>query len=204
MKTRTLILAAGALASVLVFAGCSGTDSGMAGMDHGSSSTPTDRPSVSADAFNDADVMFASMMIGHHQQAVEMSDVLLAKTGIDERVTELAQKIKDAQEPEIQTMSGWLDDWGQPMSTDDSMSGMDHGSDGTMSAEDMTALENAEGVDASKLFLQQMTEHHQGAIDMAQEEIDNGQNTDAVALANKIVTDQTAEISTMQDLLGTF
>ena len=90
--------------------------------------------------------MFAAMMIPHHQQAVEMSDIILAKKGIDPRVVDLATQIKAAQGPEIQTMKGWLEDWGIPY--DDSMSdmggmgGMDHG-DGMMSDDDMAALDAA-------------------------------------------------------------
>ncbi|MFT2612692.1 DUF305 domain-containing protein, partial [Escherichia coli] len=76
------------LTSLLVLAGCSGgTTSGgsMPGMDHGGGSSSA-APAQSANA-NQADVMFASMMIPHHEQAVEMSDTLLSKDGIDERVT---------------------------------------------------------------------------------------------------------------------
>ncbi|MFS0735411.1 DUF305 domain-containing protein, partial [Microbacterium jepli] len=57
--------------------------------------------------------------------------------------------------------------------------------------------------DAARLFLQQMIEHHRGAIEMAQEEASNGQNSDAVALANQIVESQTSEIATMEELLAT-
>jgi uncharacterized protein (DUF305 family) len=94
-------------------------------------------------------------------------------------------------------MNQWLEDWGQ----DTDMGGMDHGG-GMMSEEEMAALEEADGETASSLFLEQMIMHHQGAIDMAQAQIDNGQNPDAVALAQKIVEDQTAEITEMQELLA--
>ncbi len=199
MKTRTAATAALTLATALILAGCAvGTTSGgsMPGMDHGSSSSAT--PAQSADA-NEADVMFASMMIEHHTQAIEMSDTLLSKDGIDERVTALAEQIKAAQEPEIAQMEGWLEDWGAGSSD---MGSMDHGS-GMMSEDDMQSLEQATGTDAARLFLQQMIEHHRGAIDMAQEEASNGQNSDAVALANTIIEAQTAEISTMEELLAT-
>ena len=51
-------------------------------------------------------------MIPHHQQAIEMSDMLLAKDGIDERVVDLAGQIKGEQAPEIEEMRSWLDQWG--------------------------------------------------------------------------------------------
>ena len=82
------------------------------------------------------------------------------------------------------------------------MEGMDHGG-GMMSEDDMQALEDATGADASRLFLEQMIQHHEGAVEMAQEEVDNGQNSDAVALAETIIEAQTTEIATMKDLLAT-
>lgn len=201
MNTRAAATAALTLTSLLVLAGCSGgTTSGgsMPGMDHGGSSSSSAAPAQSADA-NEADVMFASMMIEHHTQAVDMSDTLLSKDGIDERVTALAQQIKAAQEPEIATMEGWLEDWGTGSSD---MGGMDHGS-GMMSEDDMQALEQAAGPDAARLFLEQMIEHHRGAIDMAEQEVSDGQNSDAVDLANTIVETQTSEITQMEELLAT-
>ncbi|MCW4386544.1 DUF305 domain-containing protein [Salinibacterium sp. SYSU T00001] len=196
MKIRTLTLATGVLAAALVLAGCSTTgDTGMEGMDHGSSSSPADDSSNAE--FNDADVNFAMGMAVHHKQAIEMSETLLAKDGIDERVAALAEDIKAAQAPEIQTMNTWLEEWG----ADTEMGGMDHG--GMMSEDDMAALEQATGPEASSLFLEQMIEHHEGAIQMAQGELDTGTNADALDLAQKIVDDQNAEIAEMQQLLDT-
>jgi len=198
-RIRTTLMFTGALAAAITLAGCSSDSGSMSGMDHGSSSTAAPSSSAEAGSFNDQDVMFAQMMTGHHQQAIEMSDMLLAKTGVEENVTQFAEKIKAAQEPEIETMTGWLESWGE---STDSMSGMDHGSDGMMSDDDMNALEQADGASAGKLFLEQMIQHHQGAIDMAQTEVDSGENADAVALAKKIVSDQTAEIAEMQTMLA--
>jgi uncharacterized protein (DUF305 family) len=81
------------------------------------------------------------------------------------------------------------------------MPGMD-GMMGMMSAQDMAALQNAQGVEAAKLFLTQMIQHHQGAITMAQQEIDTGQYPPATAMARSIVTSQQQEITTMQGILG--
>ena len=164
-------------------------------MDHGGSSSA---PAAKVEA-NAADIMFASMMKEHHAQAIEMSDGLLSKDGVDERVVALAEEIKAAQEPEIQKMDQWLEDWDADMGN---MGGMDHG-DGMMSEDDMQALEGATGPDAGALFLEQMIQHHEGAVDMAQEEVDNGQNSDAVALAETIIDAQTEEIATMKEILAT-
>lgn len=193
MKRRTVLVAAGLLSTALVLTGCS-----MQGMDMGSgSAADSSSPSTSkASAHNDPDVAFATDMTAHHQQAIEMADMLLKKTGVDPKVTALAQDIKNAQGPEISTMTGWLKAWGQPTS----MPGMTM--NGMMSDSDMKALDSASGADAGKLFLTQMTQHHQGAIDMANEEISTGKYADAVALAKKIVAAQTAEIAKMKDLLA--
>src|SRR5262249_46327245 len=74
---------------------------------------------------------------------------------------------------------------------------------GMMSDQDMATLQNAQGTEAAKLFLTQMITHHQGAITMAQTEINTGQYPGAVALAKSIVTSQQAEIDTMKGILGT-
>ena len=156
--------------------------------------------------------MFAQMMIPHHQQAVEMSEMLLAKEGIPAQVVEFAQGVIDAQGPEIDRMNAMLEAWGQQPVTDsggmgtmDEMGGMDHGEmggmSGMMSQEDMTALEEAQGTEAARLYLEQMTAHHEGAVDMARDEVADGQNPHVITLAEQIINDQEAEIAQMQQML---
>lgn len=143
------------------------------------------------------DTMFAQSMIVHHTQAVEMSDMILVKQNIPASVTALAEKIKAAQAPEIEKMTTWLQNWNESatMAAGHTMSGM-------MGAEDMAKLEQAQGVDAAKLFLTQMIAHHQGAVAMSKTEAAAGKNPDAVALAQSIVTSQETEIQEMKDLLA--
>jgi uncharacterized protein (DUF305 family) len=162
-------------------------------------------PDTAAEAdFNQADVTFAQEMIPHHQQAIEMAQ-LAQDRAADPEVKDLAARIEVAQDPEIQTMTGWLESWGKDVPSD----GMDHG-DGGMSGEDkpgmmteeeMADLEAAGGAEFDQMFLTMMIEHHEGAIEMARTEQADGQNADAVALAEKIGADQAAEIATMEDLL---
>jgi uncharacterized protein (DUF305 family) len=197
MKFRTAALASAVLASALVLAGC--TSSGMEGMDHGDTSSPsTDAQDAT---FNAADEVFVTGMIAHHQQALEMAEMLREKDGVDERVVAFAERIQAAQQPEIDLMNSWLEDWGVDPDTG-GMEGMDHGDGGMMSDDDMAALEAASGAEASSLFLEQMIQHHAGALEMAQDEIENGENADALDLAQTIVDDQTAEITEMQELLA--
>lgn len=182
----------------VALAGCSNNNdmSNMPGMG------ATTSPSASATApattqFNDADVTFAQMMIVHHRQAIEMSDVLLAKSGIDPEVRQLAEEIKTAQQPEIDTMTQWLKAWGRP--TDGGMSGMDGGG---MTDQQMEQLQAADGAQAQRLFLEGMIAHHKGAVAMAQAQVSNGKNPDAIKLAQSIIATQNAEIQTMQALLA--
>jgi uncharacterized protein (DUF305 family) len=166
----------------------------------GTGTTATSAPATgAATAHNDADVMFAQMMIPHHAQAVEMSDILLAKQGVDPRVVQLATEIKAAQAPEIAQMQGWLTSWGSPVSAPmhhDSMQGM-------VSAQDLDKLRNAAGPEVAKLYVTQMIGHHEGAIAMAQDEIANGQYGPAIDLSHAIVDTQQKEIDTMKAILGT-
>jgi len=198
---RTLATAL-VIAGVAVLGACSNTEQPSHDMSTMSSPTATQSPAEAAQ-FNDADVKFAQMMIPHHQQAVEMSDLLAAKSGVDPRVLDLAVQIKEAQAPEIEQLTQWLDQWGAPVPESGAMDSMDHGSmGGMMSADDMKALEDAKGSEAGRLFLSQMISHHQGAVAMAQTEVDEGENTDAVAMAKGIVETQQDEISTMSELLA--
>ncbi|MUL84896.1 MULTISPECIES: DUF305 domain-containing protein [unclassified Mycolicibacterium] len=207
--SKLMMLSAGAVVAAAVVAGCSNDQAGKTadlGTTNTSASSAVASPQAPAEAHNDADVMFAQHMIPHHQQAVEMSDVLLAKQGIDARVTDLATQIKGAQAPEIAQMQGWLKQWGNP-----AMPPMDHGNmghgdmpamQGMVSEADMTALRNAQGVEAAKLYLTHMIAHHEGAITMANDEIRDGQFPAAVELAGTIVRTQQLEIDTMRQVLG--
>jgi uncharacterized protein (DUF305 family) len=205
MWKKITLAGAGALVALVVTAGCSSSDSGNEHpAEHSTSVSATASPTApaAAEAHNDADVMFAQQMIPHHTQAIEMSDTLLAKQGIDPRVTELANQIKAAQGPEIQQMQGWMTQWGTPSMPPMSGHGDMPGMSGIMSEQDMTALKDAQGVDAGKLFLTQMITHHKGAITMAQSEIKDGQYPPAVEMARAIVTTQQQEIDTMNGILG--
>ena len=151
---------------------------------------------------NDADTMFAQMMIVHHEGAIDMAD-LAVEQAESEEVRSLAEGISAAQGPEIEKMTTWLESWGEEIAP---MGGMDHGGmdmDGMSQDEAMTELEGLSGSDFDRWFLELMIAHHEGAVEMAQTELEDGQDPEALALAEQIVADQEAEISEMQDLLST-
>ncbi|HET9873663.1 MAG TPA: DUF305 domain-containing protein [Propionibacteriaceae bacterium] len=167
-----------------------------------SAAVPSASATPSSGPRNEADVMFATMMIPHHAQAIEMAKLVQSDPGVDPKVAALAQRIQDAQSPEIAQMKGWLASWGED-SDGSSMSHEGHGAGGgMMSEEDLDALEAADGAEATKLFLEGMIEHHQGAVEMAKTQIAKGANPDAKRRAQAIVDAQNAEIVQMHGLLA--
>jgi uncharacterized protein (DUF305 family) len=203
-------LAAGAL--VLALAGCGAADDDGAGGADGAATGgattagPSAAPSVTADVsaeHNDADTAFAQMMVVHHEGAVEMAD-LAASDATTEEVRALAERISAAQGPEIDLMTTWLEQWGEPGPDEADMGGMDHGGMdmGELSQEEaMAELEAAEGVELDRRFLELMVEHHRGAVDMARDQLDAGADPAAVTLAEQIIDAQEAEIAEMESML---
>ena len=214
---RASSLTAVALASALALAGCGTggeqntdaasetTSSTAAATGAGSpSSTPSGATSGEpiAEEHNDDDVMFAQMMIHHHQQAVDMSETLLAKDDIPADVAALAEEIKAAQGPEIAQLTDWLEQWGEATEPQDGHGGHDMSMmEGMLSDDELEQLSDAQGADAARMFLEQMIAHHQGAIAMAEEEVEGGRYQPAVELAQTIIDTQQQEIDTMRDLL---
>jgi uncharacterized protein (DUF305 family) len=224
MRTRittTTVLAGSALAAALALTGCTTGDTGDAGTGPSPTATAGGSSTASAAEANQADHRFARMMIPHHEQAIEMSDIILAKEGLDPEVATLAEEIKAAQGPEIEQMQSWLEEWGvgrdgMGPDGDGSMGPGSMGSGsmgpgqmggggmmgGMLSQEELQEMEQADTQEATRLFLEGMIGHHEGAIDMSEDEVHNGQYPDAVALAETIIETQQREIETMHELLG--
>ncbi len=138
------------------------------------------------------DIMFAEMMIPHHEQAIEMADLALAISQ-DSEVLSLATQIKSAQAPEIEQMKSW--------GSSHMGSHAGHMMDGMLSDEELEELSRASGPDFDRLFLEGMIKHHEGAIEMA-EMILESNNAEAASLARNILETQKAEIETMKKLLA--
>ncbi|WP_341925189.1 DUF305 domain-containing protein [Nocardioides psychrotolerans] len=209
-KTRTRALSALALTLAL------GAGLTACGDDAGSPGSSGSATEVSTTEHNEADVTFASDMITHHAQALSMVDLTLDRP-LDPEVQALAEDIRAAQGPEIETMADWLTTWGEEVpetmrdhanaghdmdDMSDNMDDMGHDDmPGMMSADDMDALENASDSEFQDLWLEMMVEHHEGAVEMAETETEDGQFKDAVDLAGQIIDAQKQEIDTMQGLL---
>ena len=197
--TRRAALAAATALTALVLTACGGGTH-----DHGRSASGA-APGASATTHNAQDVAFAQGMIPHHRQALEMARLADGRAS-SPKVKALAARIEKAQDPEIRTMTGWLDAWGEQVPP----AGMDHsghsgmpGMPGMMSGDDMTALKKATGRDFDTRFLSLMAEHHRGAVEMAGTERAKGAYGPARRLAGAVVDAQNAEIQEMGRLLGT-
>lgn len=197
LSRRVAIVVAAFLAAVILTACSPDSDDAMTS-DSQAQETTSMSGETAPDSGREDDVMFAQMMIPHHEQAVEMADMALdpdASSSVE--VRELAVDIKAAQDPEIETMRGWLDAWGAPQ---EPSVGMGHDS-GMMSQGDMGALASAEGAEFDQMWLTMMIEHHEGAITMARDVQSITEDEEVKALAEEIIAAQEAEIATMQALL---
>jgi uncharacterized protein (DUF305 family) len=166
-----------------------------------SSTVGTDTSVVANQSFNDDDVMFAQMMIPHHEQAIEMADIALDPTiGASEAVRELATEIKNAQDPEIAFMKDVLAKWNKPTEMDSSM---DHSDmmDGMLSLEELDALGALRGTEFDTAWLEAMIRHHEGAISMAEDLLEDGVNPELIELGDEIIKAQQIEIDAMKALL---
>ncbi|HMR95063.1 MAG TPA: DUF305 domain-containing protein [Ilumatobacteraceae bacterium] len=195
---RAFSVAILAVALVTTAAACSNDD----GTTGNSGATTTRGQTATAelpDDVNDADVAFVQGMVPHHEQAIQMSELVIAN-GDDPTVIALAEQINAAQGPEIDQMNTWLDDWDIDPAGSDGMDGMD-GANGMMSDDEMDMMSEAMGADLDRMFLETMIRHHQGAIRMAEVELEEGSNADVLALAQGIIDGQQAEIDQMQSML---
>ncbi|MEE1942930.1 DUF305 domain-containing protein [Streptomyces sp. TRM 70361] len=211
---RRIAAAVTAVAAAAVLAACGGDrPAGDSGRDD--RAAPGSSAPLPAGDHNAADVTFAQGMIPHHRQAVEMADLAGTRASAPE-VKALAEQIKKAQDPEIETLSGWLESWGErvPAESDDGAghgshadrsghSGHgDHGTTGMMTPGEMAGLEKSSGKAFDTAFLELMIRHHEGAVAMAEEERENGSHGPARSMAEDIITSQSAEIEKMNRLLG--
>ena len=187
-----------ALSAVLALSlgGCS---SDLFGFLNQGGETQAEKPTtVSGPTFDMNDVMFAQMMIPHHSQAVELATLAESNT-TTAAILDLAARIKGAQQPEIDTMTAWLAAAGAMM---DGHAAHGMSMPGLVSEADMAALATASGAEFDALFLSHMIQHHEGAIDMANDVLATTANDEVAALATAIVAAQTAEIAEMTGLLG--
>ncbi len=164
-----------AVLAALVSAGC------------GTQDPAAQDPNAPATAHNDADIAFVREMIPHHQDAKAMAELAEGRTR-NQPLLDLASRIAKGQEAEIATMSGWLRDWRAAAPTSGA-GGHD------------AALASLDGDRFDRRFLELMIVHHQGAVDRARTQSDNGRHQPAKELARKITETREGEITELQQLL---
>lgn len=201
-RSRRSALFALVVAVALALGGCTSSD----GSGGGSGSSG----SSGSSAHNDADATFAAEMVPHHEQALQMVAMTQGRD-LSPDFEQLTTNIYDAQQPEIDEMKGWLEDWGEPTATGTGMGGMgnmsempgmDGSAPGMMSDDDLGELTNTTDRSAfEKMWLTMMIAHHQGAIDMARTELADGEYQPALDLAQSIIESQSAEIGQMKQML---
>lgn len=184
-KTSALILSSLTLLALLT--GCSAAQDTTLS-DHGDHADHSE----SMATMGESEAMFATMMIPHHQQAIDMSEMALANsTNAD--VKRLAQQIIDAQATEIEQMQAWIEGHGHEVHGEHDMAGM-------ASEADLAILATLASPEFDELFLTLMIMHHEGALAMVLM-LDDTDQAEAKELAKHIVEVQTAEIELMNQLL---
>ena len=162
----------------------------------------TPETSNSADGqagYNDTDIHFLGMMVPHHQQAIDMSDVLLGSDVDDAKVRDLAQRIKDGQERENEQMRAWADEWGIEKDMEHHST---HIANGMFHPEQLEQFEALRGDELRTAFLEMMHFHHNHVIKMTQDEVDRGGYEPLREMAKEMIEVQTAEMGEMEELLG--
>ncbi|MGQ0841931.1 DUF305 domain-containing protein [Actinokineospora sp.] len=203
MTVSTIRAGIAAVAAAALLSACGSGDHATPGMQHGGSTGSTPAAAGQQGDHNDQDIAFAQDMIPHHSQALDMARLAPSRT-TNPKVLDLAARIEKAQDPEINQMRDWLTRWGATAPAQSP--GMDHGSGhgsmpGMMTADEMDQLEAATGVEFDRRWLEMMIKHHEGAVEMANTELDKGQSSEAKTLARAIIDGQQAEITEMQDLI---
>jgi uncharacterized protein (DUF305 family) len=212
-RTRTRSRAAATVAALsLVLAACGQDDDPT--IEAPTDEQPADDPAVEEDAageedaaaedegeHNEADVEFVQGMIPHHEGAIEMAELVEGRTERQELI-DLADEIIEVQDAEIEQLRGMLERMGAgEMAMDDDMGDMDHGDMGMMDEAEMEELRELEGDEFDRRFMEAMIVHHEGAIDMAERVLAEGQDAEVAGLAEAVIAAQEAEIEQMQQWL---
>jgi len=207
MSARTMLAQSAAGVLLLVaLAGCS--DDG----------DPAPKPAVhtaaNGDVFNDADAAFASDLVQHHALSLTLVDVTRERD-VSPGLTAIADEILAAQGPEIQSLTTWLTDWDQPAPETIRDHANAHAEErgevievpggdlpGMPDHAELEALEELEGPAFEQRWLELMIAHHEGAIEIAEDQTDSGSFSPALELASDVVTTQQDQVERMKSLLG--
>jgi len=192
-----LLAVLSAIAAMLLLVSCSGA-------------TPDEKPQPTSETpvitgapagSNDGDTAFAVNMIANHGQAVRVAELVPERTTNSE-LAELAVGIASSRRTEIELMKALLVQWNADATTSPMPDEPAFSAQGTIDEETVSRLQVLSGTDFDVLWLQSMIANGQGAIQIANTEIADGENVDALGLAKQIVVKQQTEIDRMQQLLA--
>jgi uncharacterized protein (DUF305 family) len=188
-----------ALFAALLLSSCSGSEERHADAGSADEAARTAQPP----GFNADDYAFATSMIAHHQQAIELSE-LAPERSTNQELIALANQITAAQQPEINALRVFLVQWDENPEDNASHSASGHHDQmqGMVDDATMVKLGSLTGAEFDTLWLQSMISHHQGAIEMAKAEVATGQNVDVKRMAQTMIDAQQAEIKQMDQMLG--
>ena len=198
-KTAVMLAVIVLLATALIGQAVRNDSDSKHSRDKGSSHSMGHSSSSKNSAYTGADVMFLQMMIPHHQQAIDLSNLAM-KNSTNKELLALAEIIARDQSAEITQMKAWLKDAGASEDMGHSMDGMG-GMGGMLTDKELTALIAAKGSTFDRLWLEGMTDHHDGAIHMVQM-IEDASNMEIKAFGAKVITDQSAQIAQMKKMLA--
>ncbi|WP_134764633.1 DUF305 domain-containing protein [Nocardioides sp. 1609] len=200
-------LAVGTALCLVLVAGCAGEQPTTnppsavhthAGDGHAMDAVP--EPPASAD-WNAADATYLSMMVAHHSQAIDLTE-LAAERAVDRRVRKIATGIDAGQGREVLVMAAWLVDHDLPEPTVEGVAAMtEHGMPGMLTTAQVDALAATDGTEFDRRFLEDMIQHHQGAVAMAEQQVVEGEDVRATEMATDVIASQNAEITRMRELL---
>lgn len=160
---------------------------------------PADEVRVNAaGAHNSLDTWYVQMMIPHHEQALEMSELVPGRAA-DPQVAALAERIRASQAPEIEVLRAWLEARNLPVEVPEH----DHSAmRGMQSPEAMRRLAASRGTEFDRLFVEMMSDHHAGAVEMSVDLLRVGAEPVLLEFANSVAVEQDVEIGRMRELLG--
>jgi uncharacterized protein (DUF305 family) len=183
-----MLLAAGFLTA------CGGSEQHRAtGSSAGKSSEASDH--------NAYDIAFARNMVPHHEQAVQMAQMVPTNT-TNQQVIALANQLTTTEVSEMQAFRVWLMQWQDAQGSDSAGHDTHVPTAGMVDKPTMDKLQSLSGAAFDRLWLTTMIDHHSGSIAMAQGEVAHGRNADVLYLARSIIASQQAEIDRMKQMLG--
>lgn len=194
---RPLIDVAVVLAASLALVACSPAEE-TASSDSAETMLSERTDAMPAEA-NDTDVHFLGMMVPHHQQAIDMADILLASDVDDPALRDLAQRIRDGQQRENEQMNAMAREW---RIDDDMEMHSRHIANGMVAPGMMETFSQLQGEELRTRFLELMHFHHQEVIAMTQDQVDNGGYAPLRDMAEEMITVQTAEMAEMEQMYG--